>query len=141
MKPNDTYKILIVDDDPIFTATATTCLSGKGRTIVSADDGAEALMHLETAIFQLALVDLTMPRIDGFRLIAMLRATPRLRALKIIVVSSRDDSSAIEEATRLGIDGYLTKPVNWIDLRTQVRQFAEGAIPQTIDREASGSSS
>jgi sigma-B regulation protein RsbU (phosphoserine phosphatase) len=113
--------ILVVDDDPIFAATATSLLAGVGRRIEVASDGVDALVRLETARYDLVLIDLTMPRIDGFRLIALIRATPRLRDLPILVVSSRGDTSAIAEATGLGISGYTTKPVDWIKFRAQIR--------------------
>lgn len=54
-----------------------------------------------------------MPKIDGFRLIALIRATALLQYLPIIVLSARSDVAAVEEAYRLGANAFETKPINW----------------------------
>ncbi|MFM9941131.1 MAG: response regulator [Hyphomicrobiaceae bacterium] len=115
MVPSDPHDaaVLVVDDDPIFAALAVTCLSRAGLRTASASDGVEALDILQVQRFDVLLVDLDMPKIDGFRLIALLRGMPKLDSLAIMVVSGTRDPAAYEEALGLGADTFLTKPVEW----------------------------
>lgn len=114
-------KVLIVDDDPVFTTMASSCLAATAFQPSIAGDGVEAIEMLETQPFDAALIDLAMPRVDGFRLISLIRNTPRLRRLGIMVISSSRDAEAFEEALALGANAFLTKPVNWPLLPVQVR--------------------
>lgn len=105
-------KVLIADDDPVFQALAQSSLQSAGHAADTVDDGAAALEALRTR-YDAAIVDLIMPNVDGFRLIALIRSTPGLGHLPIVVLSSRNDAAAVEEAYRLGADAFETKPVNW----------------------------
>lgn len=120
-------QILMADDDPIFAALASTSLSRAGFAVHVARDGLEALELLERSGFDLALIDLSMPRVDGFRLIAMIRSTPRLRRLPIVVLSSRADAASVEEAYALGADAFQSKPVNWTLLPVHLRHIQKCA--------------
>ena len=105
-------KILVADDDPVFQALAQSSLRKAGHAVDVVSDGAAALEAL-TDKYDAAILDLIMPHVDGFRLIALIRSTPSLEHLPIVVLSSRNDASAVEEAYRLGANGFETKPVNW----------------------------
>ena len=118
-------RVLIVDDDPVFTAMAEECLSDAGYGIRVATDGVEALDILETDPFDLALIDLSMPRIDGFRLIGLIRGAHRWRAMAIVVVSARHDAHAFDEAIAMGAVGYQTKPIDWLKFPEQIENFLQ----------------
>ena len=120
-------KILVADDDPLFTRLAASCLAGAGMTTRLASDGADALDALQMDDFDAALIDLSMPRVDGFRLLAWVRATPRLQFLPIIVLSARNDVQAIEEAYKLGANSFHNKPINWALLPTHIRHVTSQA--------------
>lgn len=105
-------RILIADDDPVFQLLAQSSLHSAGHAVDSVGDGAAALEALR-GNYDAVIVDLVMPNIDGFRLIALIRSTPGLEHLPIVVLSSRNDASAVEEAYRLGANAFETKPVNW----------------------------
>ncbi len=114
-------RVLVVDDDPVFTGLATSCLQAAGYETATACDGVEALELLQQRSFDLAMIDLAMPRVDGFRLIGMMRSWPSLSRLAIMVISSRSDVEAFEEAYALGANAFQTKPINWELLPLQVR--------------------
>lgn len=114
-------RVLVVDDDPMFTEMVLTCLAGAGYEVSAASDGVEAMHLLEQKEFDLAMVDLIMPNVDGFRLIALIRATPQIQDLPILVISSRHDVRAFEEALTVGANAFLTKPITWALLPTQLR--------------------
>lgn len=109
-------RVLVVDDDPIFTAMADASLRQHGFDVRTASDGVEGLELLDAKVFDLLIVDLQMPRIDGLRLIALVRGASRLRDLAIIVASGHEEAGAFREALSLGADAVLKKPVDWRDL-------------------------
>lgn len=127
--------ILVTDDDPLFTRLASSCLKSAGMTVQVAGDGGEALEALQRADFDAVLLDLSMPRVDGFRLLAWVRATPHLQNLPILVLSARNDVDAIEEAYRIGADGFQTKPVNWALLPVHLRHIVMRARSTASMRE------
>jgi CheY-like chemotaxis protein len=106
-------RILIVDDDPVFTAMAEACLADAGYDVTLASDGVEALQLLDEEKFHLAVIDLSMPRIDGLRLIGLIRGAQRLGSLVIMVVSATEETSAFDEALMLGANAHQLKPVDW----------------------------
>jgi CheY-like chemotaxis protein len=119
--------VLVVEDDPIFAALAETSLAASGYHVTVAKDGAEALEMLENGEFALALIDLSMPRIDGFRLLALLRSTSRFKGLPVIVVTSRNDAKAVQEAYALGANAFEVKPINWTLMPVQMLQVIKVA--------------
>lgn len=125
-------RILVVDDDPAFVEMAVFCLKGAGYDVSTAANGHEAMDLLERQDFDLAMIDLIMPHVDGFRLIAMMRSTPHMAAVPVLVISSRNDVRAFEEALTLGANAFLTKPLTWTLLPTQVRYVLQAqAGPRT----------
>lgn len=106
-------RVLVVDDDPISRTVVANHLVQLNVTTVEAGDGEEAWRELTRQPFDLAIVDLNMPNIDGFELISCIRGFPRTRHLPIVVVTSRTDSAAITRALEAGATSFLTKPISW----------------------------
>lgn len=113
-------RIMVADDDPVFREIAATCLRKAGYATRLASQGADAMTMLLREHFDLAIVDLLMPQIDGLRLIALIRATPQLRDLPILVITSRQDPAVRAEGMQVGANDYLTKPVDWPRLPRQI---------------------
>ncbi len=105
-------RILAADDDPIMREMMLARL-GDGVEVVCAENGEIAWEKLSAEKFDLAIIDLGMPKLDGFGLIRYLRQTPKTVNLPIIVVTSRGDPEAIEKAFASGASGFVTKPINW----------------------------
>lgn len=118
--------ILVVDDDPTFSETASLALTKAGANVSRATDGAAALYHLESHACDLAVVDLIMPKVDGLRMISALRYIPKLSALPVVVVTSRRDHNAKEDAGRLNVGLFLTKPVAWSRFASQLADVLRG---------------
>ena len=106
-------RIRVADDDCVFGQLAKDCLGDAGYETVLVGDGAAAMGVLLSEYIDLAIVDLLMPQIDGLRLIALIRATPSLRSLPILIITSQDDPSVQADGIQVGASGYLTKPINW----------------------------
>ncbi|MEQ1717351.1 MAG: response regulator [Hyphomicrobium sp.] len=138
---NRRLRVLVADDDPVFVSIAEACLVQAGHDVHPVRDGGDALQALNSATYDVAIIDLSMPRIDGFRLIALIRSTPHLESLPIIVMSSRNDVAAVEEAFRLGANAFETKPVNWTLFPVKMRQVvrcstAHAALKAQVEKYA-----
>jgi CheY-like chemotaxis protein len=94
----DATRILVADDDPILREFAVVHLASPDTTVETAADGMAALALLKSGPCDIALVDLEMPRLDGFGLIERLRADPKLAHLPVVVVTGREDTAAIDRA-------------------------------------------
>ena len=112
--------ILIADDDPIIRELAASNLERDNYSTFDAANGAEAWQRLCTQHFDLALVDLDMPEVDGFELIRRIRADEGMQRMPIIVITARNDVVAIERAFESGAQAFVTKPVNWPVMLHQV---------------------
>ena len=113
--------VLVADDDPILREFALMELSDDTVTVESAFDGLNAWEMLGERSFDLLLVDLDMPRMNGFELIDKIRSDPRLRLLPVVVVTGREDVAAIDRAYEAGATSFVTKPLNWRLLKYQLR--------------------
>lgn len=111
--PRDmTKRILIADDDLLFRELLIARLEGTGFVHDIAVDGAEALAKASREAFDLLLLDLRMPRIDGLQVLEGIRANTRLLQPRVIVLTASRSDADIAEAERLGVDSYLSKPVD-----------------------------
>ena len=106
-------KVLMVDDDAILREVMTDQLGGLGWKVTDAENGEEAISRIAHDIPDLAIVDISMPKLDGFGLLRHLRQDPRTHDLPVIVCTSHNDREPIEQAYRLGASSFVTKPINW----------------------------
>ncbi len=120
-------RLLFVDDDPILREFAQVNLASPHASVTVAEDGAEAMRLLEAERFDVLLVDLEMPVMDGFAVLERLRGDPATRGLPIIVQTGREDVEAIDRAYRLGATSFVTKPLNWRLLSYQIRYVLRAA--------------
>lgn len=112
-------KILVVDDDPDMRDAITIILESRGYQIVTAQDGVEALANLKAEKPDLMMLDLLMPKMDGFAVMKELQDArwSKYRQIPILVLSSvREEAShrryELETALKLEVDDYIEKPVS-----------------------------
>jgi two-component system chemotaxis response regulator CheY len=105
-------RILIVEDSPTMRQLLVFAL-GRLRDveIVEAQDGMDALRKLTGDSFDLALVDINMPVMDGLKLISLMRSEDGLKAIPIVVITTEGGVEDRDRALALGADEYLTKPI------------------------------
>jgi DNA-binding response OmpR family regulator len=108
--------VLVVDDDRGLQETLEALLAFEGYRPIIARDGIEALDELDTALPDLILLDMVMPRLDGFGFAAELERRGLRAAIPIIVLTA--DGRAEEKAARVGADDFVTKPFD-LDLLLQ----------------------
>jgi CheY-like chemotaxis protein len=117
----DSIRILLVDDDPILREFAIVHLSSETAEVQTAGDGIEALDILGRSPVDVVLLDLEMPKMDGFAVLRQLRGEPRTAELPVIVVTGREDVGAIDRAFETGATSFVVKPINWRLLSYQIR--------------------
>ncbi len=108
----DTAKILIVDDAIAFRRILERVLTASGYMVIQCRDGKEALEKLNSPgeRFDLAIVDIEMPQIDGLELLRQIRSSPQWHSLPVIVLTSRENHQYRQIASNLGATHYFTKP-------------------------------
>ncbi|MCW5965524.1 MAG: response regulator [Bryobacterales bacterium] len=116
-------RVLIADDDPLSRELLCDCLEPLGVDVVQARDGVEAMEALKRSVPQLLLVDIQMPRMDGFELLRQVRANPATASIPVLAISAFAMAGDAERALARGFDHYVTKPVALGELRRLVRVF------------------
>ncbi len=106
-------RLLVADDDPILREFAIANLSTPEVDVEVAEDGIVAWNTLQDGHFDIALIDLDMPGMDGFELIERIRWDETLKHLPIVVVTGREDMVAVDRAFSLGATSFVVKPLNW----------------------------
>lgn len=102
--------ILLVDDSPTELALMSHALSGKDYQIVTASDGEQALEKILEHMPDLVLLDVILPKKNGFQVCRQLRTTPETKDMKVILVTSKTMDSDRFWGLRQGADEYITKP-------------------------------
>jgi two-component system, chemotaxis family, chemotaxis protein CheY len=106
------HRILIVEDSPTMRQLLAFALKRmKGAEIVEAQDGMDGLRKVTSDHFDLALVDINMPVMDGLKLISLIRAEDSLKEMPIVVITTEGAEEDRERALSLGANEYLTKPI------------------------------
>jgi len=119
-------RILVVDDNEDNRYTLTRRLRREGYTdVVTAGDGREALGRLAETDFDLMLLDIMMPEMDGYSVLEKLRASGRLASLPVIVISAIDDFDSVVRCIEMGAEDYLRKPFDATLLRARISGVLE----------------
>jgi CheY-like chemotaxis protein len=113
--------VLVVDDDPTVRMLARLSLGQTGFGVIEAEDGAVALEAFERARPDLVLLDVHMPRVDGYELCTRLRKTQEGATRPILMMTAPEDTDAIHRAFEVGATDFVTKPINWVLLGYRVR--------------------
>jgi class 3 adenylate cyclase len=117
--------ILIADDNRVNRLLLARGLEHEGHTVVFAEHGAEALELLRNGRFDLILLDVLMPELDGYGVLAELADDPRLRDIPVIVTSALDELDSVVRCLEMGAEDYLTKPVNPVLLSARINSSLE----------------
>ena len=112
--------ILIVDDSPENREMLSRRLVQLGHEVGFAADGIACLEQVRQQAFDLILLDLWMPKLDGMSVLEQLKADPQLRAIPVIVLSADDDPQTVVRCIALGADDHLRKPCDPVFLRTRI---------------------
>jgi two-component system chemotaxis response regulator CheY len=124
----DMPEALIVDDSKVMREMIIACLRAcDGLVFVQAASGLEALERLSLRRFDVVVLDLNMPDIGGYEVIEFVRGQDRLRALPILVVTTRGDESSRSRALAAGATRFMTKPFAPDALLAEVRALIDAS--------------
>ena len=113
-------RVLVVDDAKAARDILTRRLEQDGHWAEVAEDGEQALMMLKVADYDLVLLDILMPGLDGYGVLERVKADERLRHVPIVVISAIDEVDSVVQCLNMGADDYVTKPFNPVLLRARV---------------------
>ena len=123
------FRSMVVDDSLTVRNITSGLLERAGYRVVTAKDGVDALDKLKDAMPAVMLLDIEMPRMDGFELAGKLRADPATRDIAIIMITSRTAAKHRHQASQLGVDAFLGKPYQEAELLTHITTLiARGAV-------------
>jgi DNA-binding response OmpR family regulator len=118
-------KVLIVDDEPNIVTSLKFLMKKSGFETSVARDGEEALTEVERFAPDLVLLDVMMPKRDGFEVCQQLRAAGQTK-LKIILLTAKGRETEVAKGLAVGADAYVTKPFSTRDLVDQVNRLLAG---------------
>ena len=118
-------RLLVTDDNKVNRLLLTRSLELQGHRVASAGDGRVALEMLRAEVFDLLLLDMEMPELNGFQVLEQMVGDAKLRDLPVIVTSSLEGVDHVVRCIELGADDYLHKPVNAVLLKARINSSLE----------------
>ena len=116
-------KILAVDDDPATLTLVQAALEVEGHTVVTANNGAAAMLAADNDTPDLIVMDVMMPVMDGFQTLQLFKSNPVTENIPVIMLTGRSASQDVARGWEQGVAFYLTKPFAVDELLTAVRRI------------------
>ena len=116
-------KILIADDEHKIIMTLEYAFRKAGYEVFIARDGSEVLELLKTEIPDMILLDIMMPKVDGFTTLQEIKSQDNLKDIKVIFLSAKNNPADIEKGLKMGADDYITKPYSIKKLTERVEKL------------------
>jgi len=124
--------VLIAEDNPTNRELLRELLETRGYLVAEACNGQEALAMVEQAPPDILLLDIGMPRLDGFAVVRKLRENPRFASLPVVAVTAYAMQGDREKIMHSGFDGYLSKPVNSVFLVEELGRLLAHPDTQSV---------
>lgn len=121
--PTSTATILVVDDSPTALRTTSDSLTARGYHVVTAADGQTALQLVPETQPDLIVLDIILPKINGFHVCRKLKSDPATAGIKILLLSSKSQASDKFWGQKQGADAYITKPYENTELFQDIEQL------------------
>ena len=129
---NNQASILIVDDEPNILLSLQFLMKKAGYDVRTATDGEQALAEIARAKPDLVLLDVMMPKLDGFTVCQRIRSTPEWHDVRVIMLTARGRDIEREKGLALGADDYITKPFSTKDVIDRVAAALDKPAPSTL---------
>src|SRR2546425_5097704 len=120
-----TSSLLVVDDNSMNRIMLSRYITKLGYQATLVENGRQALEKLQAGPFDLVLLDVEMPEMDGYQVLEQLKADPRLRDLPVIMISAVEELESVVRCIELGAQDYLPKPFNPVLLRARLTACLE----------------
>lgn len=118
-------KVLVVDDHQDAINILTMILKKGGYESVAARDGVEALQKINEESPDLVLLDVMMPKMDGYEVCQAVKADPLHRDIPILMLSAKIDPASKERGRELGAADYITKPINPTEILKKIKEYLD----------------
>jgi class 3 adenylate cyclase len=128
-------EILVVDDDPLNRSILRRGLERQGHGVTTANDGVEALVALRSGEFDLVLLDIVMPRMDGYDVLDAMKGDPALLDIPVIMISAVDDHKSVIRCIEAGAEDHLPKPFDPVLLRARINAALARKRLHALERE------
>jgi two-component system alkaline phosphatase synthesis response regulator PhoP/two-component system response regulator VicR len=119
-------KIMAVDDERHIVRLIQVNLERSGFQVITAFDGPDALKKVETDRPDVIVLDVMMPKMDGFEVLKRLQANPETRNIPVIMLTAKAQDADVFRGWSSGVSAYLTKPFNPLELITFVKRILSG---------------
>jgi len=118
-----TKKVLIVDDEKNIAISVQFLMKREGFEVLVAHDGEEGLAQIRSERPDLVLLDVMMPKLDGFEVCKAVRADSELDGIRIVMLTAKGREAEIEKGISLGADAYMPKPFSTSELVDKVNEL------------------
>ncbi len=116
-------RVLIAEDEPHIVESLSFVLQREGFAVVSVLDGEAALRHLRSHAPDLVILDLMLPRMNGFEVLKAVKSDPTLQAIPVLILTAKGQAHDRRMAEEIGADSFMTKPFSNRDIVAQVRRL------------------
>ena len=126
-EPQSSFHILLVEDEPVIRELVSSMLSDGAVDVVCAGDGMEGLKLAKSRPFQLILMDVVLPQLDGISVCRILKKDPSTASVPLYMLTAKAKKADMDIATAAGADGYIQKPFRGIELIALVDRLRAAA--------------
>jgi CheY-like chemotaxis protein len=126
-EPFAPFRILLVEDEPIIRELVSSMLSDGSVDVVCAADGVEGLKLAKSHAFNLILMDVVLPQLDGVSVCRILKSDPATARVPLYMLTAKAKKADMESATMAGADGYIQKPFRGTELMALVDRLRAAA--------------
>lgn len=112
--------VLVVDDDRMNRVMLSSLLEREGHRVFTAEDGRRALAMMQERRFDIVLLDIVMPEMDGYHVLEHIKRDPRLQHIPVIMISALDEMETVARCIEMGADDHLPKPFDPVLLRARI---------------------
>lgn len=120
-----TKRILIADDEPNIVISLDFLMKREGFEVAVANDGEAALEYIRQKMPDLVLLDVMLPKKNGFEVCQQIKGNPQLQSIKVLMLTAKGRDTEVAKGLALGADAYVTKPFATKDLVAQVKKLLE----------------
>jgi adenylate cyclase len=118
--PDTSGRMLVVDDNRINRMVLQRALTQQGYAVTTAENGRQALERLGAEPFDLVLLDILMPEMDGYQTLEQIKGSAALRHIPVIMISAVEEMASVVRCIEMGATDYLAKPFNPALLRARI---------------------
>jgi adenylate cyclase len=137
---DDNFSLLVVDDNAMNRDMLARRLEREGYTIITASGGREALELVDKQHFDLVLLDILMPDIDGYKVLELLKAREETRGIPVVMLTAVHEMDSVVRCFEMGVEDYLTKPFNIPFVKSRIASCLRSARVKD-DNEKTGAAS